>query len=301
MFNKLIFSSRSAVYKLLALAGVKNNKKILGYMKDYYRLIEYFYLYLRSLKPMVKLFGYSYEPSREMAEVDITYRCNLACNNCNRSLGDGQAKSKAGMSLEQFDKFLDESVASNHQWKIIKILGGEPTMHPQFFEIIESVKNYKKNHNKTVEIQLWTNGCGQKVESILEQLDDDIVVINSSKQKGDEQVFNAFNLAPIDSGLYRFSDFSNGCSITEKCGIGVTPYGYYPCAVAGSIDRVMGKDVGTKELDNAYGNMREQLNDLCRYCGHFRISRSVTEVKKSKVWEIAYVDYKKSKPKISEY
>ena len=43
-------------------------------------------------------------------------------------------------------------------------------------------------------------------------------------------------MAPKDDHRHIFSDFRNCCWITEECGLGLTPYGYYHCAIAGGID-----------------------------------------------------------------
>ncbi len=273
MFNKLLSCTKAIVSWVLVKLHLDKNRSFQHFFKASYHYLEYGHLYLRSKRPVVKLVGYSNVPSRDQVEIDITYRCNLACNNCNRSLGDKQAKSNEGMSFEQVQKFLEDSVNNNFNWKQIRILGGEPTLHPQFFEILDLFLKYKAEHAPEVELQLWTNGCGEAVQKHLESVPDQVVIVNSSKiQGGEAPIFNAFNLAPIDSIAYKYTDFANGCSITEKCGVGITPYGYYPCAIAGSIDRILGLDLGQKDPAKAYDSMRGQLNDLCRYCGHFRMS-----------------------------
>ncbi len=304
MFNKILSHIKTIVSWMLVKFHLDKNRSIQHFFKASYHYLEYGHLYLRSQRPVVKLFGYSNVPSRDQVEIDITYRCNLACNNCNRSLGDSQAKSNESMSFEQVQKFLEDSVNNNFNWKQIRILGGEPTFHPQFFEILNLFLEYKAKHAPEVELQLWTNGCGEAVQKRLESVPDQVVVVNSSKvQEGDAPIFNAFNLAPIDSIAYKYTDFANGCSITEKCGVGVTPYGYYPCAIAGSIDRILGLDLGQKDPAKAYDSMRGQLNDLCRYCGHFRMSAAATEIEQSITWVKAYKVYKdrNTRPKLTKY
>ena len=301
-YQNLVKAIKRVIKLALAKTHLDQNRTVQYFFKNAYHHAENVQLYFRSLKLVTRFFGYSNTPSRDNVEIDITYRCNLACNNCNRSLGDGQAQTNDSMSLEQIEKFIDDSIKNNFNWKQIRILGGEPTLHRQFFEVLDIFLKYKREHAPNVDLQLWTNGCGKKVQELLEQVPDDFKVVNSSKiQGGDEPIFNAFNLAPIDSGAYKYTDFANGCSITEKCGVGITPYGYYPCAVAGSIDRILGLDLGQKDPAKAYDSMRGQLNDLCRYCGHFRISTAATEIEQSLVWTEAYADYKKEKPQLSRY
>ena len=73
-------------------------------------------------------------------------------------------------------------------------------------------------------------------------------VNNTAKVTNVQPEFQTFNVAPIDLEGYQGANFSNGCMITQICGIGVTPYGYYPCAVAGAIDRTFGLNLGRKTL-----------------------------------------------------
>ena len=46
-------------------------------------------------------------------------------------------------------------------------------------------------------------------------------------------------------------------------------YGYYHCAVAAGIDRVLGLDIGLKYLPTNEDEFSKQKKVLCSYCGHF--------------------------------
>jgi hypothetical protein len=301
MFQKLLSKFKYSTYALIRKQRLVDRQTITNVLKELYRATEYLYLYLRSQQWMVKLFGYGYQLSKDKIELDITYRCNLSCANCNRSVGEEQAKSNTDMTLQQVQKFVDESQQHHVAWKVIKLLGGEPTMHKQLLEILAILKRYVDDYSPTTRLELWTNGEGKKVKEVVASLPAYVKVIDSSVTRGAEPLFNSFNLAPIDSVFYKHTDFSHGCSIIEKCGVGLTPFGYYPCAVAGGIDRVFGKNLGAASLDDAYAGMRGQLNEFCRLCGHFRASKSSKNQNKSKTWTLAYRDYKKTKPHLDHY
>lgn len=301
MINKVLLAIHSGIYRALEKTNLRSKRHLVNFLKHGYRLTEYLYLFLRCQKPIVRRFGYCYSPSRDQIEIDITYRCNLACNSCNRSLGIRQARSVDGMSLEQIERFVAESVENKVRWKVIRVLGGEPTLHPQFFEVLAALLSYKQSFAPQTDIQVWSNGCGNKVQGILARIPDGVSIVNTSKTTGSSPLFNAFNLAAMDSPLYRYVNYANGCSITEKCGVGLTPYGYYPCAIAGGIDRVVGLDKGAKQLATAYAEMRDQLDSFCRYCGHFRMSLSTTEQCSSTSWQIAYQRYKQKRPSLTAY
>jgi molybdenum cofactor biosynthesis enzyme MoaA len=104
-----------------------------------------------------------YERSRDLLEMDITYYCNLRCCNCNRSCG--LAPTDDRLSLEQIIKFLQESREKGVKWQRFRILGGEPTLHPEFFWIIDELLAYKQLHNPELHIHVVTNGSGKKVKA----------------------------------------------------------------------------------------------------------------------------------------
>jgi molybdenum cofactor biosynthesis enzyme MoaA len=52
-------------------------------------------------------------------ELDITLACNLRCLNCDRAIR--QAPSDEHMSLEQLNRFVDES--AGWKWELLKLIG----------------------------------------------------------------------------------------------------------------------------------------------------------------------------------
>jgi len=241
----------------------------------------------------------AYNKRGRSIEIDITYVCNLACNNCNRSIG--HAPSKDRMTVDQIRKFISESIAMNSPWNMIRILGGEPSVHPDVLEIMQLLCEYRAQHAPNCVILFVTNGYGAKVNKVLAELPKEVVIDNTFK-KGNVQWFTAFNLAPIDLKRYKFADYRCGCGTPRKNGIGLTPYGYYSCAPAGGIDRVMGFDVGRKTLPAADDQMYDLRDKLCRYCGHF-IGRSTSTDDQvvSVTWKNAYEKYAQEKKQLSRY
>jgi molybdenum cofactor biosynthesis enzyme MoaA len=73
------------------------------------------------------------------------------------------------ITLERIQSFVDESIALKHRWDRIRVLGGEPTLHPRFQEIIDSLLLYCE-WNTSCRIEVVTNGYGEKVESVLKTL-----------------------------------------------------------------------------------------------------------------------------------
>ena len=290
-----ILSSRPIKAMIKSLGEKRYNQ-----LEDTYKRF-YFDAWIRTLKLPTKLLGPRYTRSRSKIELDITYHCNLKCINCNRSCR--QAPSTEQMTIEQIQIFIKESIEKNVNWERINVLGGEPTLHPDLLEILSLLIDYKKYSSSNVRIQLFTNGYGNKVASILSKVPTDIVIINSMKTS-DTNEFCLFNKAPKDSILGNNADFSNGCCITSSCGIGLTPYGYYCCALAGSIDRVFGFNIGRKELPSINDTMVDQLQVFCELCGYFlsgNYFHKYTSEIISPSWKEAYKNYNKMKPSLSLY
>lgn len=82
--------------------------------------------------------------------VEVTDRCNLTCPVCYASSSPTHGKHR---SLEQIEMMFDAIVKSEGEPDVVQISGGEPTVHPQFFEIMDIAKSKPIKH-----LMLNTNG-----------------------------------------------------------------------------------------------------------------------------------------------
>lgn len=277
------------------------------YPKDYptrfVRLVKWqfkfkaLWRWFRIQKMSTRLLGYQYTPSVDLIEIDITYLCNLRCKNCNRS--SAQAPDAVHISLSDVTRFVEETIANQRCWRRIRILGGEPTLHPEFLAILNALLPLKQI-GLAEKIQVVSNGFGPKVNATLEKLPKGIELENSAKVGNIQPAFGPFNEAPKDSPVYHFTDFRHGCDIMHSCGIGLTPLGYYPCAVAGGIDRVTNTGHGRSHLPSSDDEMRDLLARNCQLCGRFKDGHYVPEKlrpplleqKTSKSWHAIYQTWK---------
>lgn len=210
-------------------------------------------------------------PNLNQIEIDITYECNLKCINCNRS--STQAPIKEGMSLEQIETFVRESIELNKKWKLINLLGGEPSIHKDFLEIVNLiVYDYIIKHSSETILQVTSNGFGELVQERLSKLPEHknlIIDYNSFKDDRIVPYFSPFNDAPIDKPEAKQREYHKGCWVTAYCGIGLNQLGYYPCGVAGGIDRVFNLNLGVHSLKNVDESIARYLDSFCRFCGNF--------------------------------
>jgi hypothetical protein len=256
---------------------------------------------------MVHLFGkfidLHYKTSRTAVDIDLTPHCNLKCLNCCKLCK--QAPSSDYIDVCQIEKFVNESISRNVRWEIIRIIGGEPTLHPEIFKIIDVLRDYKLGYNPSCKIDLFTNGIGKTARHILLHPPADIDITNSNKTSIYQLGHCPVTVAPRDFIWYKFADFSTKCQAASACGLSFTPYGYYQCAVAGSIDRVLGLNIGRMTLPSESDSMTDQADSLCTYCGCFifpiRRTLNPREELTSSSWIKALQEYNTCAPILSKY
>jgi hypothetical protein len=249
---------------------------------------------LRTRRWATRLVGPQYRRSRRLIEIDITYACNLACDNCNRSVP--QAPSSASIGAADLAARIAEWERDGTRWERVRLLGGEPTLHPEFFAMLNLLRNWRDRCSPEARIEVTTNGFGPKVAAALARIPADVTVNNSAKVgigPGSE-IFDSFNVAPRDLPAYAQADYSNGCRILKDCGMGLAPGGYYQCAVAAGIDRVLGLGAGRPALPAGDDEMRDQMKLLCGWCGHFKreLGRPLDGQVSSPSWDSAYAAWR---------
>lgn len=82
--------------------------------------------------------------------VEVTDRCNLACPTCYAGSSPHNGRHR---TLEEIERMLDIIVANEGEPDVVQISGGEPTIHPDFFAILDAAKRRPIKH-----LMLNTNG-----------------------------------------------------------------------------------------------------------------------------------------------
>ena len=85
-----------------------------------------------------------------LAIIEINEACNLSCPVC---FADSSVKREGHLSLQEVERALDAVVASEGEPDLVQLSGGEPTIHPQFFEILAAAKRRPIRH-----LMINTNG-----------------------------------------------------------------------------------------------------------------------------------------------
>jgi 7,8-dihydro-6-hydroxymethylpterin dimethyltransferase len=82
--------------------------------------------------------------------LEITDHCNLSCPVC---YADSGPHRQTHRSLKTIERMLDAIVANEGEPDVVQISGGEPTLHPDFFAILDAAKRRPIKH-----LMLNTNG-----------------------------------------------------------------------------------------------------------------------------------------------
>jgi len=82
--------------------------------------------------------------------IEVTDRCNLKCPTCYASSSPTYGRHR---TLEEIKAMFEAIVENEKEPDVVQISGGEPTVHPQFFEILDLAKTFPIKH-----LMLNTNG-----------------------------------------------------------------------------------------------------------------------------------------------
>ncbi len=96
-----------------------------------------------------------------LAVLEITQSCDLGCNICYANSENSQKH----LPLETIKRMVDCTVKNEGQQDVLQISGGEPTLHPDFFEILDYCKQSSIRH-----LMVNTNGVKLCDEEFVKKL-----------------------------------------------------------------------------------------------------------------------------------
>ena len=249
--------------------------------------------YVNNKKKTIKIY---HQPRYDYLEIELTSFCNMRCDRCNRLVES--APTQEMMTVDQIKKLVKESNELGYRWSDIRVMGGEPTLHPDIIEILQLLKSI----NNVGLVRIITNGTGEKVQSVLEKIRSlpiDIPISDSSVRyskykriNGKLRVLDYSNMlnAPIDMNINTIYS----CQIGGTCGLALNRYGYTSCGCSAAIGRVANLDYFIKDLkDVTTKKCFEQLYIACSLCGgnmshHVKLQNDDTI---SEVWKTILDNY----------
>lgn len=194
-------------------------------------------------------------------QIDITNACPLSCAHCNRLVG--HHKKPYFMDLNTVAKAIEslEGFPGN-----IGIIGGEPTMHPDFVRICKLVQKMIPRRKR----QIATMGYkwDEYKDIIAETFDCDTVQYNDHSDK--KRVFHQPVLVAaediIDDKELMWRLIGNCWMQWRWCG-SITPKGGFMCEVAGAMDMLFNGPGGFPIKKRWWNRETEHFVDqVKRYC-----------------------------------
>jgi len=149
----------------------------------------------------------------------------------------------------------------------VGIMGGEPTLHPQFKEICKLVQKFVPNRRKR---SLWTNGLNwDKYKDVInETFDSDRVIYNDHKdaEVGKHQPLLVAAEEILDDRELMWRLIGN-CWVQWRWSASITPKGGFFCEVAAAHDHLF-NGPGGYEIKSGWWekNPNEFLDQVKRYC-----------------------------------
>lgn len=168
------------------------------------------------------------------------------------------------MDLETFEKALKSMEAFPGY---IGVMGGEPTLHPQFREICKLMQKLVPDKNQR---ELWTNGLNwdKYKEVIDETFCKDHIIYNDHKDKevGEHQPLLVAAADIIDDRELMWRLIGN-CWVQWRWGASITPKGGFFCEVAAAQDELF-QGPGGYKLEKGWWNKNpnEFADQVKRYC-----------------------------------
>jgi hypothetical protein len=198
-----------------------------------------------------------------LVQIEVTNMCNIGCANCTRMVG--HHKKPYFMDLDLLDKAFDSLEGFKGG---IGIIGGEPTLHPQFREMCKLIQ--KKG--LAPKCGLWTSGYKWSVykEIIKDTFKLGVLYNDHSdpKQRHQPTLVSIDEVVEDKELMWKLID---NCWVQQSWSPSINPKGAFFCEVAAALDLTF-NGPGGYPLERDWWNknvqqMRDQVERYCPMCG----------------------------------
>lgn len=197
--------------------------------------------------------------------IEITNACNLQCANCTRYVG--HHREPYFMSLEEVRRSIESLVDFPGN---IGIMGGEPTLHPEFSEILKILVELITDKKRR---GLWTDGY--KYSKYINQIEEVFLsenIVYNSHDKDVEDNHQPLLVHPDDIDLKEgeHKAMIDNCWIQKRWSASITPKGAFFCEVAAAQDMLFNGPGGYK-IESGWWNktpkdFSDQVERYCKNC-----------------------------------
>lgn len=240
-----------------------------------------------------------------LVQIDVTSHClaNRNCIYCSRFIRHVRDDQKFFMSMETLEKAL---LSVKNFPKKIGIIGGEPTLHPEFKEMCKLIRKILPNKF----VQLFTTG-GARYEAHKELIQKtfSFVALNEhneeQKRKCKHQPLTVAiqDVVEDEELMWKMID---DCWVQRRWCPTIGNKGAFFCEIAYAIDLILdgpgGYDIEPSWWQKRPSQFQDQVKRYCRYCGAaVPLERDTIDGGIEKISEGNYELYRKlNLPRISE-
>ena len=194
-------------------------------------------------------------------QIEVTNACTNRCANCTRCVG--HHKKPFFMDLGLIEQAIDSLDGFT---RTVGIMGGEPTLHPEFEKICELVQRKIPAHRAG----LWTSGFKWKEYKPLIKKTFGVVLYNdhSGKEQKHQPILVAIDEVIKDKDL--MWRLIRKCWVQEEWSPSITPKGAFFCEVAAALDLLF-DGPGGYPIDNNWWrkgvpDFEDQVRRYCPLC-----------------------------------
>lgn len=197
--------------------------------------------------------------------IEITNACHLSCANCTRHVG--HHRNPFFMDVDYFRKAVESVLDSPCR---VGVMGGEPTMHPRFLEILEVLRELVPDKMRR---DFWSSGFrfDKHKDAIYETFDRSRITYNDHIAYGGRHTPLLIAIDDVVHDEELKAQLIENCSFQSHWSGSITPKGGYFCEIAASLDWLMGGDNGYDISDKRWWDrtpeqFKDQVDALCHMC-----------------------------------
>lgn len=214
-------------------------------------------------------------------ELDITRECNFQCPSCLSFSNLFNKNSKSIMTLEEIYSILSKFKQHDLFINRLEILGGEPTLHPQFKEICIFLQQYLKYNKIVKNVFLYTNHSNKKIVKWCSLTTNFIIIASDIAHKPVHELMQLkakshFNLYAVDKIDNLPLDICDICDGIKLCGLTIYKFDnkikYAVCCYSAFIARLLEQEDSytfnsiIECLDFLNTNKASLIANICCYC-----------------------------------
>ena len=182
-----------------------------------------------------------------LIQIEITNACFRECVNCTRFVG--HHKKPFFMDIKNVEKAVDSLEGFPGG---IGIMGGEPTLHPQFYEICQLVRKKVPPEKRF----LWSSGHNWKdYRSVIRRTFADRVYYNEHKDTTQKHQPMLLAIDDVVEDKAFMKELIDKCWMQERWSGSINPKGAFFCEIAAALD-VLFEGPGDIRLKKAGGIRR---------------------------------------------